>query len=55
MMRSEVVNLKYFTGDIGYAIQSFVEKKLFEVVRDFCGHGFRKVSMTNQVFSFWKI
>jgi len=26
-------------GDIGYEIQSFVEKKGFTVVRDFCGHG----------------
>ena len=26
-------------GDIGETIQSFVEKKGFSVVRDFCGHG----------------
>ncbi len=26
-------------GDIGHAIQSFVEPKRFSVVRDFCGHG----------------
>lgn len=26
-------------GDIGYAIQSFVEKERFSVVREFCGHG----------------
>ena len=26
-------------GDIGYEIQSYVEKKDFSVVRDFCGHG----------------
>ena len=26
-------------GDIGYAIQSFVESNRFSVVRDFCGHG----------------
>ena len=26
-------------GDIGYAIQSFVEANRFSVVRDFCGHG----------------
>ena len=26
-------------GDIGYEIQSCVEKKGFSVVRDFCGHG----------------
>ena len=26
-------------GDVGHAIQSFVEKPRFSVVRDFCGHG----------------
>ena len=26
-------------GDVGNAIQSYVEKKGFSVVRDFCGHG----------------
>ena len=26
-------------GDIGFEIQSFVEKKGYSVVRDFCGHG----------------
>ena len=26
-------------GDIGYTIQTYVEKKGFSVVRDFCGHG----------------
>jgi methionyl aminopeptidase len=26
-------------GDIGHAIQAFVEKNRFSVVRDFCGHG----------------
>lgn len=26
-------------GDIGHAIQSYVEPKRFSVVRDFCGHG----------------
>lgn len=26
-------------GDVGYAIQSFVEARRFSVVRDFCGHG----------------
>ena len=31
------------TGDIGYAIQSYVEKKNYSVVRDFCGHGLGKV------------
>ena len=26
-------------GDVGYAIQAFVEGNRFSVVRDFCGHG----------------
>ncbi len=26
-------------GDIGYAIQTYVESQRFSVVRDFCGHG----------------
>ena len=26
-------------GDVGYAIQIFVEAQRFSVVRDFCGHG----------------
>ena len=30
-------------GDIGEAIQSYVEKKGYSVVRDFCGHGIGKV------------
>jgi len=30
-------------GDIGDAIQTFVEEKGFSVVRDFCGHGIGKV------------
>tara|TARA_B000000460_G_C21306672_1_gene302572 strand:- start:39 stop:596 length:558 start_codon:yes stop_codon:yes gene_type:complete len=30
-------------GDIGEAIQSYVEKKDFSVVRDFCGHGIGKI------------
>jgi len=30
-------------GDIGFAIQSFVEKEGFSVVRDFCGHGIGKL------------
>ncbi len=29
-------------GDIGHAIQVFVEKHRFSVVRDFCGHGIGK-------------
>ena len=30
-------------GDIGFEIQSHVEKKGFSVVRDFCGHGISNV------------
>ena len=30
-------------GDIGYAIQSYVESERFSVVRDFCGHGVGKI------------
>ncbi len=30
-------------GDIGESIQSYVEKKGFSVVRDFCGHGIGKI------------
>jgi len=26
-------------GDVGFAIQSYVERQRFSVVRDFCGHG----------------
>jgi len=31
------------TGDIGHAIQSYVEAQRCSVVRDFCGHGLGKV------------
>jgi methionyl aminopeptidase len=30
-------------GDIGHAIQSYVESQRFSVVRDFCGHGIGRV------------
>ncbi len=30
-------------GDIGFAIQSYVEKQRMSVVRDFCGHGIGRV------------
>ena len=30
-------------GDIGFAIQSYVEQNRFSVVRDFCGHGLGQV------------
>ena len=31
------------TGDIGYAIESFVKPFRFSVVRDFCGHGVGRI------------
>jgi methionyl aminopeptidase len=44
MMRGiEVVRPGATLGDIGHAIQSFVEKQSFSVVRDFCGHGLGKI------------
>jgi methionyl aminopeptidase len=40
MMRGiEVVRPGATFGDIGHAIQGFVERHRFSVVRDFCGHG----------------
>ena len=32
-----------YLGDIGYAIQSYVEKNRFSVVREYCGHGIGRV------------
>jgi len=44
MMRGiEVVRPGATLGDIGYAIQSFVEAERFSVVRDFCGHGLGRI------------
>ncbi len=40
MMRGErAVKPGATLGDVGHAIQSFVESHRFSVVRDFCGHG----------------
>jgi methionyl aminopeptidase len=39
----EVVKPGATLGDIGHAIQSFVERNRFSVVRDFCGHGLGRV------------
>ena len=39
----EVVRPGATIGDIGFAIQSFVEANRFSVVRDFCGHGLGRV------------
>lgn len=56
MMRGiEVVKPGAHFGDIGHAIQSFVEKQGFSVVRDFCGHGLGKVfHMKPEVVHFGK-
>jgi methionyl aminopeptidase len=44
MMRGiEVVRPGAHLGDIGHAIQSFVEAQRFSVVRDFCGHGVGRI------------
>lgn len=44
MMRGiEQVKPGATTGDIGHAIQSFVESNNYSVVRDYCGHGLGKV------------
>ncbi len=44
MMRGiAVVRPGATTGDIGHAIQSYVEAQRFSVVRDFCGHGVGRV------------
>ena len=39
----EMVRPGATTGDIGHAIQQFVEKNRYSVVRDFCGHGLGRV------------
>lgn len=47
MMRGiEQVKPGATTGDIGYAIQSYVEQQRYSVVRDYCGHGLGKVFHT---------
>ena len=33
----------YFTGDIGYAIQTHAEKNHYSVVKNYCGHGIGKI------------
>jgi methionyl aminopeptidase len=44
MMRGiEVVKPGNTLGDIGHAIQKFVESNGFSVVRDFCGHGIGRI------------
>ena len=42
-----------FTGDIGFAIQKYVEERGFSVVRDFCGHGLgRKFHQTPNILHY---
>ena len=44
MMRGiEVVKPGATLGDVGHAIQSFVEGQRFSVVREFCGHGVGRI------------
>jgi methionyl aminopeptidase len=43
MLGIEAVRPGAHLGDIGHAIQSFVEPNRFSVVRDFCGHGIGRV------------
>ncbi len=43
MLSIEAVKPGARLGDIGHVIQSYVEKKRFSVVRDFCGHGIGRV------------
>jgi methionyl aminopeptidase len=47
MMRGiEIVKPGATTGDIGHAIQSFVEPHGFSIVREYCGHGVGKIFHT---------
>jgi methionyl aminopeptidase len=39
----EVVRPGATVGDIGHAIQGFIEAQRFSVVRDFCGHGLGRI------------
>jgi len=44
MMKAiSIIKAGIHLGDIGETIQSYVEKKGFSVVRDFCGHGIGKI------------
>ncbi len=46
MLGIEQVKPGAFLGDIGHAIQSFVEEQGYSVVRDYCGHGIGRVFHT---------
>ena len=44
MMRGiEAVRPGATLGDVGHAVQSFIEAERFSVVRDFCGHGLGRI------------
>ena len=44
MMKAiSIIKNGIYLGDIGEAIQTYIEKKGFSVVRDFCGHGIGKI------------
>tara|TARA_B100001013_G_scaffold225985_1_gene138418 strand:- start:99 stop:875 length:777 start_codon:yes stop_codon:yes gene_type:complete len=44
MMKAiSIIKSGIYLGDIGEAIQAYVEEKGFSVVRDFCGHGIGKI------------
>ena len=44
MMKAiSIIKSGTYLGDIGEAIQTYVEEKGFSVVRDFCGHGIGKI------------
>src|SRR3989338_646227 len=46
MLGIEQVRPGAYVGDIGYAIQNYVESQGFSVVRDYCGHGLGRVFHT---------
>lgn len=46
MLGIEKVRPGATTGDIGHAIQTYVEAQGFSVVRDYCGHGIGKIFHT---------
>ena len=35
----KILNTQINLGDVGFTIQSYVEREGFSIVRDFCGHG----------------
>ena len=43
MKAISIIKNGIYLGDIGEAIQTYVEKKGFSVVKDFCGHGIGKI------------